>query len=143
MWRLVNIYLPDYLIVYGDNLDCYSILQAMMDCGIPPEKLLLACPGLVRSYTDPDVLRRLDEELTSAGVRMIGDVSLKEWEVEGDKLVGVVFRSSTNKVLEISCQALVYVDNKHVDVQAFDGITFVLIIINRSKVEIQVRTSVA
>ena len=112
----------DLFVIFGNNLDAYGILHAMLDVGIPPDKLLLACPDSKPCCPDPVVLKHLEEAISKSGIRVESDVQLKGWMVEGDKLSGVVFQSPVGELMEVPCQALVYADKKHVDMQAFKGI---------------------
>ena len=118
-------FFSDKMIIYGNNLDAYSIVQAMLDTGVAPNQIMLAHPNSEPVCPDPLVMKRIEEALESAGVKVIRDVSLKKWLVdEEENLVGVQFLvlNDESEIAEyIFCKALVYMDEKHVDTQAFKG----------------------
>ena len=111
--------------MYGNNLDAYSVLQAMLECGVPPDRLVLARPDTGPITLNQVVLRRLLEGLKDSGVKVWDNLLLRSWvmgeeEKEEGKIIGVFLHSSTDDY-QIPCQAFIYVDRKHVDMQAFKG----------------------
>lgn len=103
-------------------MDAYGVLQAVLDCGVLPYKLLLACP--TAGYTcssDKVVLERLEKGVKDTGVKVWNDLSLVGWVADEEgKLAGIQLQSPGGDY-EILCQAFVYVDEKLVDMQAFKG----------------------
>lgn len=109
--------------MYGNSLDSYSVLQAMLECGVPPDRLVLARPDTQPITSDQVALRRLLEGLKDSGVKVWDNLLLRSWVVgEEGKITGVLLHSAIDDY-QIPCQAFVYVDRKHVDMQAFKGIS--------------------
>lgn len=108
--------------MFGNNLDAYGIIQAVLECGILPYKVLLARPDNADSVcSDRLVVERLDAGLKDAGIKVWNNLSLVGWVVdEGGKLAGVRLKSPGGDY-EIQCQGFIYVDKKGVDMQAFKG----------------------
>ena len=131
------------LMVYGNNLEIYSIINALLESGFPPYKILHARPNSATPCsTNPVVQDCLNVGVKDSGVKTWTDLTLKGWEVdERGRLIGVRLipnqdRASSgmerkegegeegrkeNKDYTVSCQALVYMDQKHVDMQGFKG----------------------
>lgn len=108
--------------VYGNNLDAYGIVQALLDVGVPPLKLLLALPNASTPFCrDPVLLEHLEAAMTESGVKVWTDLTLTGWVVtDEEKLTGIrLLMGDTD--YEVPCQALIYVDEKQVDTQAFRG----------------------
>lgn len=103
-------------------MDAYSVLQAVLSCGVLPYKLLLARPNAeFNCCSHPVVLELLEEGVKESGVKVWNDLSLVGWVTDEEgKLAGVQLQSPGGDY-EIPCQAFVYVDQKHVDMQAFKG----------------------
>lgn len=103
-------------------MDAYSVLQAVLDSGVLPYKLLLACPNSgCTCCSDKVVLERLEKGVKESGVKVWNDLSLVGWVADEEgKLAGIQLQSPGGGY-EIPCQAFVYVDMKGVDMQAFKG----------------------
>lgn len=77
---------------------------------------------------DPVVLKYLEKGLKDTGVRIWKELVLKDWVVskEEGEVVSLLFQSQHREGREVNeyevpCQAMVYIDEKHVDMQAFKG----------------------
>ena len=127
--------------VYGNNLEVYSIINCLIDSGFPPYKLLHARPNVDSSCsTNPVVLDCLAIGAKDTGVKTWTHLTLKGWEAdEQGRLTGVRLAPDMDRLTSggeeeeeeerdlsedytVPCQALVYMDKKHVDMQAFTGI---------------------
>ncbi len=153
------------LVIYGNNLEVYSIISALLQSGFPPYKLLHArSKAPIPCSTDPVILDCLDVGVKDAGVKTWTDLTLQGWEVdERGRLIAVRLRPNKDRIASgierkqevsepgmegegegeegegeeeeapglrkpkkkedysIACQALVYMYEKHVDMQAFKG----------------------
>lgn len=108
--------------VYGNNLDAYGITQALLDCGVPPNRLLLVRPNSNPLSSDPTVQGILQRGLEEAGVKALDGVALQGWMVnDSGSLTGLRLQDKEN-CSELPCQGMVYVEKKTVDAQAFKGI---------------------
>lgn len=84
------------------------------------------CPDPQPCPQCPDqiVVKHVVEALENAGVQIICETHMRGYVTadEGGRLIsGVRFWSQSGGDFEISCQAFIYVDQKHVDMQAFKG----------------------
>ena len=117
---------PGDFVIFGDNLDAYSILQAVIECNVPPYKILLArptpndCPNEL-ICSNKVILERLDAGLKDTGVKVWNELSLVGFVMGVEGRITAVQMQSTGGDYEVQCQAFVYVDKKQVDKQAFKG----------------------
>ena len=167
--------------IYGNNLEVYSIINTLLESGFPPYKILHARPNTsTPCSSNPVVLDCLNVGMKDCGIKTWTDLTLKGWVLDQrGKLVGVRLapekdRLSSGMVKEergganeeggganeegdganeegdgankeegganeegggaerrqqetsveeytVPCQALIYMDEKYVDMQAFKG----------------------
>ena len=119
---MITAFLTGDLVIYGNNLDAYGILQALLDCGVPPFKVLLARPDAEPLSSNPQIQEHIDRGLRECGAKVWDSITLKGWVVDEEgKLTELRMLVSNKSDFELSCHGLIYVDQKSVDMRAFKG----------------------
>ena len=94
------------------------MVHSLLSAGQPPERLILVQPQQMTCFANKTVAGRVRDSLKSLGVAEIeGGGGISKWIVEGVTLQGLVLANET----QIECEAFVYMEEKHVDSQAFKG----------------------
>ena len=111
------------LVVYGDGLDAYCMLGAVLKEGsLPPERLVLVVPpSLPPAFTNQELSTTITNHLQQLAVRVVRDAELVAMETgEGGQLSAIQL-SEEGRVVTLPCAALVHMHNKQVDRQLFKG----------------------
>jgi len=94
----------------------------MLDSGVRPSNILLACPGDKCSLSPvPKANAILKEALISTGIKIVEEVTLTHCAVKEKKLASLQFSKKDGGSLALTAQALVYMDQKAIDPEAFKG----------------------
>ena len=102
-------------------MDAYCMVHAVLDQGLPGERLLLVVPeGSGPVFTSQEVADAVSLMLEKLGVRVTRGVELTGWEGDGDALSGLNLRGGAG-VMTVPCAGLVYLHNKQVDKHLFKG----------------------
>ena len=98
------------------------MLQAVLDAGVSPRNVVLACPGGKCALSPvPKANDILQGAMISTGIQVIDEVTLTHCEVKGKKLASLQFSKKDGSALALTAQALIYVDQKAIDPEAFKG----------------------
>ena len=112
----------DNIVICGNNLDAFSVVQAVLDFGVAPDNIVLACQGKCSICPVPKANDILMGAMNRSGVRVVDEVCLKHCEVREGKLTSLYFsKEGEENTLVLTAQALVYVDQKAIDPEAFKG----------------------
>ncbi|KER30750.1 hypothetical protein T265_02896 [Opisthorchis viverrini] len=114
------------IIVYGYNLDCYTCVEALLECGVPGGLILMVQPprleGEKLPFEDRKVSSAVEMELGRAEVRVLRGCTLLEWDKNDppdiEELSEVTFVSN-KETLTIKCKALFCFYEKTVDYDLF------------------------
>ncbi|GAA55128.1 hypothetical protein CLF_106927, partial [Clonorchis sinensis] len=114
------------IIVYGYNLDCYTCVEALLECGVPGGLILMVQPprleGEKLPFEDRKVSSAVEMELGRAEVRVLHGCTLLEWDKNDppntEELSEVTFVSN-KETLTIKCKALFCFYEKSVDYDLF------------------------
>ncbi|TGZ58269.1 hypothetical protein CRM22_009731 [Opisthorchis felineus] len=114
------------IIVYGYNLDCYTCVEALLECGVPGGLILMVQPprleGEKLPFEDRKVSSAVEVELGRAEVRVLHGCTLLEWDKNDppniEELCEVTFVSN-KETLTIKCKALFCFYEKTVDYDLF------------------------
>ncbi|KAG5451628.1 Cilia- and flagella-associated protein 61 [Clonorchis sinensis] len=114
------------IIVYGYNLDCYTCVEALLECGVPGGLILMVQPprleGEKLPFEDRKVSSAVEMELGRAEVRVLHGCTLLEWDKNDppntEELSEVTFVSN-KETLTIKCKALFCFYEKTVDYDLF------------------------
>ncbi|XP_064599733.1 cilia- and flagella-associated protein 61-like [Liolophura sinensis] len=113
-------------VVYGHTLDAYCCVQALINLGLPGNKITLVKPPLVYEVTcfnNPEIDEAVFESLKSLGVEIHSGYYLSQWNdgQGGEELTSASF-TSADEPLRLDCGAFFAYYKKGVDVEAFRAI---------------------
>ena len=112
------------IVVFGNNLDVYSVVQGVLGCGVSPEHVLVACPGKCSICPLPKPNNILKIGLHSSGVQLMEEVTLTHCHVKDGKLTSLTFsKERDDNPVTVTAQALLYMDQKAIDPEAFKGLS--------------------
>lgn len=128
-------YNEEKIIVYGHFLQAYSCLEALLEYGIPGSKIVLVEPfpymmnidrkrrHNVSVFNDPDVYNATMEFIEAQGIQVCSSCYFINWTYNSEEnIVTSVKFESKHKMLELSCQAVFFFDDKSISPKIYQVI---------------------
>ncbi|CAL1527529.1 unnamed protein product, partial [Lymnaea stagnalis] len=113
------------IVVYGNSMECYTTLQALLRLGFPGSSLTLVEPPIIEGVTcfnNPDVEQEMKKCLNKADVTMHGNCYLANWNdglyEKGQDIKNLTFTTPTSYV-KMDCDIFICYFKKDVDKAAF------------------------
>uniref|UniRef100_A0A8C5N465 Cilia and flagella associated protein 61 n=1 Tax=Leptobrachium leishanense TaxID=445787 RepID=A0A8C5N465_9ANUR len=115
------------VIVYGNTLDSYTTVSALLSLGISGGRIHLVQPPLTSSvscFTNPVIEGVIQRAMAAAGVTSYYNCKLAQWN-DGDHVEAIQSASFTTdtKPLKLQCSAFFSFAKKSVDYDAFQAIS--------------------
>ena len=115
----IHVHVGD-MVVYGGGLDAYSMLQAVLDEGLPANRLILVVPnGTPPAFFNQEIADSVSRLLETLAVKVVSGLELVGVEVEDD--LSALHLSGQQGTVTLPCAALVYLHHKQVNRQLFKG----------------------
>ena len=109
------------LVVYGGGMNAYCMVHAVLEQGLPGERLVLATPeGSAPVFSNQEIADAVSLAMEGLGVRVRSGVELCGLEDDGDSLTGLQLGQGESTIT-LPCAALVYLQHKQVDKDLFKG----------------------
>lgn len=112
-------------VLYGSSLDTLSLIQTMINIGVPGSRVVLVKPTSEAFVSDAVVDAYIHKQLSQAGVVVHEGLGVTGWAVrEGsDDEVGVAYlKAADGSSVQVPCDLFVYADARRVDPQAFKAV---------------------
>ena len=100
------------------------MLQAVLEEGLPAERLILVIPeGIQPAFPNQEVAELVSSSLEKLAVKVMSGLELCGMEVDGEgaQLSALQLRDGES-IVTLPCAALVYLHHKHVDQHLFKGL---------------------
>ena len=102
-------------------MDAYCMVHALLEQGLPGERLLLVTPeGSAPVFSNQEIADTVSQSMEGLGLRVRSSVELCGLEDDGDSLTGLKLRQGES-IFTLQCAALVYLQHKQVDKNLFKG----------------------
>ncbi|KAF5396155.1 hypothetical protein PHET_10917, partial [Paragonimus heterotremus] len=114
------------LLVYGNNLDAYTCVAALLKAGVPGERILMVQPpryeGAKPAFEDDKVVSLVQMQLNQKEILVLHDYNLSYWSSSQESDIEVIEEvafTSAEQELKIKCKALFCFPEKTVDYDFF------------------------
>ncbi|XP_063365164.1 cilia- and flagella-associated protein 61-like [Cydia amplana] len=118
------------VIVYGDHLESYSTMAALLELGITPEDIAFVEPFppvdrnvmRVNCFNDEVIDERVQASLDNLGIYVYRDCHFVSWQTQGSCITSLDVMSPLHRI-SIPCFALFYYGLKAINYYAFKAIS--------------------
>ncbi|XP_061718263.1 cilia- and flagella-associated protein 61-like [Cydia pomonella] len=118
------------VIVYGDHLESYSTMAALLELGITPKEIAFVEPFppvdrnvmRVNCFNDELIDERVQASLDNLGIYVYRKCHFVSWQTQGTRITSLDVMSSLHRI-SIPCFALFYYGLKAINYYAFKAIS--------------------
>ncbi|KAI4454655.1 cilia- and flagella-associated protein 61 [Holotrichia oblita] len=123
---------PGHIIVYGYTLDAYCCVEAVIELGVPFNRVYFILPPRTTEdpyvhntiFNDNDVEDAVNDKIKKLGIQMYVDYEFVDWTFDdkNHNIISIRFESKT-RLLDVDCMAVFMYEKKRISTKTFKAVT--------------------